>query len=72
MSSEIKHTEHRRQKIRRLDFLGAGLLGDDIGSALSEAFNESFEDPIEELIGYKRQGPYNGPCLRGRGAVSRQ
>lgn len=44
--------------------LGAGF-GDDIGSALSEAFNEYFEDPIGELIGYKRQGPCNGPVFVG-------
>jgi hypothetical protein len=44
--------------------LGAGF-GDDIGSALSEAFNDYFEDPIGDLIGYKRQGPCNGPVFVG-------
>ena len=44
--------------------LGAGF-GDDIGSALSEAFDKAFADPVGTLIGYKPQGPCNGPVFVG-------
>jgi hypothetical protein len=39
--------------------------GDDIGSAVSEAFNKAFADPVGWFIGYKRQGPCNGPVFVG-------
>ncbi len=45
-------------------FLGAGV-GDDLASLLSDAFSEAFENPVGELIGYKRQGPCNGPVFVG-------
>jgi hypothetical protein len=41
---------------------GAGL-GEALGSAFSEGFDEAFSDPVGDLIGYKRQGPCNGPVF---------
>ena len=44
--------------------LGAGF-GDDLGSALSDAFDKAFKDPVGDLIGYHRQGPCNGTVFVG-------
>jgi hypothetical protein len=49
---------------KRFVGLVTGELG-DLGSALSTAFNEAFADPVGSLIGYKRQGPCNGPVFVG-------
>ncbi|MGH8639775.1 MAG: hypothetical protein ACREUZ_21825, partial [Burkholderiales bacterium] len=38
---------------------GAGL-GEELGNLFSKAFNELFENPVGDLIGYERQGPCNG------------
>lgn len=43
---------------------GAGL-GEALGSAFSEAFDEAFSDPVGDLIGYRQQGPCNGPVFAG-------
>jgi hypothetical protein len=43
-------------------FLGAGL-GSEIGGLFSDAFNEFFEDPVGDFIGYKAVGGCNGPVF---------
>ena len=43
-------------------FLGAGF-GSEIGGLFSDAFNEFFEDPVGDFIGYKSVGGCNGPVF---------
>jgi hypothetical protein len=43
-------------------FLGAGL-GEEIGGLFTDAFNELFENPVGDFIGYKPTGGCNGPVF---------
>ena len=61
---EIKIADVVFKKFVGLVVAGFGF-GDDIASALSEGFNKAFADPVGEFIGYKRQGPCNGPVFVG-------
>ena len=71
--SSLDHQEQDELELKILNkiaktFVGIAFragFGDQLGSAFSDAFNEIFEDPVGDLIGYERQGPCNGPVFTG-------
>jgi len=71
--SSLAHQEQDELELKILNFVakkfveivaGAGF-GGDVASALSDAFDKAFADPVGDLIGYKQQGPCNGPVFSG-------
>lgn len=60
---ELKVLDYVAKKFVEL-IAGVGF-GSEIGSALSDAFDKAFKDPVGAFIGYKQQGPCNGPVFSG-------